>query len=92
MDNDWLYQRIPTYFYGRLLRTDKMFIQSRVFQFISKTDVSEKCLCSKIFQSTADLYNLLHIVNESVDIVYDKRLFLKEVIRDVNYEEVKKLA
>ena len=66
-----------------------MFIHSRVFHFIAKTDVSEKFLCTKIFQSTADLYNLLHIVNESVDIMYDKRLFSKEVIRNVNYKEEK---
>ena len=64
-----------------------MFIHSRVFHFIAKTDVSEKFLCTKIFQSTAALYNLLHIVNESVDIMYDKRLFSKEVIRNVNYNE-----
>ena len=66
-----------------------MFIHSRVFDFIAKTDVSEKFLCTKTFQSTAALYNLLHIVNESVDIMYDKRLFSKEVIRNVNYNEEK---
>ena len=64
-----------------------MFIHIGVFHFIAKGDVSEKCLCSNIFQSTADMYNLLHIVNESVDIVYNKRLFSKEVIRNVNYKE-----
>ena len=62
-----------------------MFIHSRFFHFIAKTDVSEKFLCTKIFQTT----NLLHIVNESVDIMYDKRLFSKEVNRNVNYTEEK---
>ena len=40
-----------------------------------------------MFQSTAASYNLLHIVNESVDIMYDKRLFSKEIIRNVNCNE-----
>ena len=57
-----------------------MYIHSRVFHFIAKTDVSEKFLCTKNFQSTADLYNLQHIVNESVDIMYDKRLFQKKLL------------
>ena len=39
------------------------------------------------FQNTADLYDLLHIVNKSVDVVYNNRLFLQEVIRNVNYKE-----
>ena len=69
---------------SHLLRTDKMFINSRVFHFISKTDVSEKNLF-KIFQSTADLYILLHILNDSADIVYNNRFFFpKEVVRNVN--------
>ena len=37
------------------------------------------------FQTTADLYNLLHIVNELVDIVHKKIIFIK-VIRNVNYK------
>ena len=64
-----------------------MFIHGRVFHFIAKTDVSEKFLCTKIVQSTADLFNLLHIVNDSVDIVHNKRLFSREVIKNTNRKE-----
>ena len=38
------------------------------FIYIKKPDVSEQFLCSETFQNTANIYDMLHIVNDLVDI------------------------
>ena len=68
--------------YVRLLRRDKKFSVEFLILYKKKPDVSERFLCSKTFQNTANLCSILHIVNDSVDILYNKRLFSREVIKN----------